>query len=67
MKNKYPKDIYFEIRNIFLWNLFLHCLCEDDENIFIDKIIEYLQKLDLSYDVNKITKSQLKYIDIWWL
>ncbi len=59
----------------------INYLCEDEENIFIDqpqmrrlahtlyvrKIIEYLQKLDLSYDINKITKSQLKYIDIWWV
>ena len=45
----------------------INCLCEDNENIFIDKIIEYLQNLDLSYNVNNITKTQLKYIDIWWL
>jgi len=45
----------------------INCLCEDNENIFIDEIIKYLQNLDLSYDVNNITKSQLKYIDIWWL
>ena len=44
----------------------INCLCEDNENIFIDEIIKYLQKLSLalSYDVNNITKSQLKYIDI---
>lgn len=46
---------------------YINCLCEDEENIFIDKIIEYLQKLNLTYDDSNITKMQLKYINMWWI
>lgn len=45
----------------------INCLCEDEENIFIDKIIEYLQKLNLTYDDSNISKMQLKYINMWWI
>jgi len=45
----------------------INCLCEDEQNIFIDKIIEYLQKLNLTYDDSNITKMQLKYINMWWI
>jgi len=45
----------------------INCLCEDEQNIFIDKIIEYLQTLDLTYDDSNITKMQLKYIHMWWI
>lgn len=43
----------------------INCLCEDEQNIFIDKIIEYLQKLNLTYDDSNISKMQLKYINMW--
>jgi len=46
---------------------YINCICEDEQNIFIDKIIEYLQKLNLTYDDSNITKMQLKYINMWWI
>ena len=45
---------------------YINYLCQDEDNIFIDIIIKYLKESNLNYNENNISKSQLKYINIWW-
>lgn len=69
--NEYVKNIKINKILHYLLNLsddnkkYINYLCGDDNNIFINEIIKYLEESNFKYNDNNISRTQLYYIILY--